>query len=94
MPRRVNKIFHDEDTRKRIQAAALCDRLTALIKGEIEMPPHAVTAALGLLRKVLPDLAQVEHSGEIATSKVVHIPAPSQTTGQWENTHIPQAFRH
>jgi hypothetical protein len=28
------------------------------------MPAHAVTAALGLLRKVLPDLANVQHSGD------------------------------
>jgi hypothetical protein len=31
------------------------------------MVPSAVTAAVALLRKVLPDLASVEHSGEIAT---------------------------
>ncbi|CAH1657793.1 hypothetical protein CHELA1G11_13001 [Hyphomicrobiales bacterium] len=31
----------------------------------MEIPPSAVTAALGLLKKTLPDLASVEHSGEM-----------------------------
>jgi hypothetical protein len=40
------------------------NRLEGLVEGKNDMPPHAVTAALGLLRKVLPDLANVAHTGD------------------------------
>jgi hypothetical protein len=58
--------------------------------GEAEMPPHAVTAALGLLRKVMPDTAQVEHSGEIISSKVIRSPAVSDTAKAWSAEHVPE----
>lgn len=41
--------------------------LSALIKhaeGTQDMSPSQVTAGLGLLRKVMPDLANVTHSGD------------------------------
>ena len=40
------------------------NRLTAHILGKVDMPASAVTAALGLLRKKLPDMAAVEHTGD------------------------------
>lgn len=54
---------HDERTRAKIQTSQLINRLQKLSNGEIEMPPHAVTAALGLLRKTLPDYSVVTHEG-------------------------------
>ena len=60
---------HSELTRQRIKTSMLVNRLQGLINGEVEMPPHAVTAALGLLKKTVPDLSAVEmkteHSGEV-----------------------------
>lgn len=53
-----------EEHRSKIQTSQLINRLTALVNGSVEMPPHAVTAALGLLRKTVPDLSSVEMSGE------------------------------
>ena len=35
----------------------LINRLTDFVKGEVKMEPHQVTAALGLLKKSLPDLS-------------------------------------
>lgn len=57
---------HDAKTREKIQASQLINRLNKFVNGEVEMPPHAVTAALGLLKKVLPDLQAVQHSGDAA----------------------------
>ena len=57
-----------ENTRKRIQTTMIVKRLEKHIDGEVEMTSTQVTAALGLLRKTLPDLSAVEHSGEIATN--------------------------
>jgi hypothetical protein len=49
--------------------------LRALIEhacGEREMSPSQVTAGLGLLKKVLPDLQAITHSGDDA-SPIAHI---------------------
>jgi hypothetical protein len=64
MPARTRKIRHDENTRDKIQASQIINRLTAHILGKVDMPTSAVTAALGLLRKKLPDLANIEHKGD------------------------------
>lgn len=87
MPARTKKIRHDENTRMKIQAAKIIGRLEGLVLGAIEMPPHAVTAALGLLRKVLPDVNSVEITAEITTSKVIRTPTISPTVASWMNEH-------
>ena len=51
-------------TRERIKTGMLVSRLESLAEGLIDMPPHAVTAALGLLKKVMPDLQAVTLSGD------------------------------
>jgi len=93
MAARINKIRHDENTRAKIQAGNIIDRLEKLIAGEVDMKPHAVTAALGLLKKVLPDVTSVEISGEISTSKVIRAPAVASTGQDWMKDHVPQALR-
>lgn len=52
-----------EEHRSKIRSSVILSKLEGFVLGKegCEMPPHAVTAALGLLRKVLPDLASVEH---------------------------------
>lgn len=51
---------HQEDVRKKIQASLLVNRLTDCVDGKIELSSVQVTAALGLLKKTLPDLSSVE----------------------------------
>lgn len=51
---------HDARTREKIRTSQLINRLNSFINGEVEMPPHAVTAALGLLKKTLPDLQSID----------------------------------
>lgn len=87
MAARVTKIRHDENTRQKIQVAQIVNRLSALIRGEIEMPPHAVTAALGLLKKALPDLQSVEISGEVKKTYVARMPAKQHTIEQWQKNY-------
>lgn len=93
MPARINKIRHDENTRDKIQCGNIINRLQKLVFGEIDMPPHAVSAALGLLRKKLPDMASVEHSGEISTTNVIRAPAVVDDTQDWANQHVPEQHR-
>ena len=64
-----------EEIRQKIPATKLIAKLVAHIEAKDVkvvdgvairmMDSSAVTAALGLLRKVLPDLAAVEHSGTV-----------------------------
>lgn len=56
---------HPDVVRRRIQTSQLINRLAQCVRGEIEMSPTQVRAAEILLRKALPDLSSVEHTGTI-----------------------------
>lgn len=59
MPRGVRlNPAHDDRTRAKIQTSQIINRLNSFVNGRVEMSPAQVTAALGLLRKTLPDLSQ------------------------------------
>lgn len=68
MAARTRKVLlrDHENWRQRIQASMLINRLNDHIHGKLDKPLEAsqVTAALGLLKKVAPDLAAVTHSGD------------------------------
>lgn len=55
--------------RVKIQNSNILNALIEHACGEREMSATQVTAGLGLLRKVLPDLASVEHSGSVETKR-------------------------
>lgn len=67
MAARSRKIRHDAETRAKIQASQIINRLTDHIFGKVELSSTQVQSALGLLRKAIPDLAAVQHSGQIDT---------------------------
>jgi len=48
----------------RIDIARIVNRLESHIFGDVKLEASAVTAALGLLKKKLPDLAALQHSGD------------------------------
>mgnify|MGYP001610169437 CR=1 FL=1 len=64
MAARTVKIRHDDNTRAKIKTSQIVNRLTGHVLGEVEMNPSQVTAALGLLKKTLPDLATTELIGD------------------------------
>lgn len=67
MPARIRKIRHDEDTRAKIQASQLINRLQNHALGKTEMEQSQIKAAEVLLRKSLPDLSATDmthHAGE------------------------------
>jgi len=61
MAARVTKHLSHEH-RLKIQTSQLINRLTEFVNSKIELTPAQVTAALGLLKKSLPDLQAVELS--------------------------------
>lgn len=73
MAARTRRIFCDDNTRLKIQTTQIIKRLTDHILGNVELNPSQVTAALGLLKKTIPDLSSIELSGEVEqTHKVVN----------------------
>jgi len=65
MHRKVLNPAAVERIRERIKADRLIDSLENHVFGEKEMSSSQVTAALGLLKKRVPDLSAIEHSGEV-----------------------------
>lgn len=53
-----------EAHRTKIQKSKILNRLISHAEGDVEMSSTQVTAALGLLKKCLPDLQAVTHSGD------------------------------
>ncbi len=60
MAARIKKIRHDENTRLKIQAAQLINRLTAHAEGTVELSSTQVRSIEILLRKILPDLSDIK----------------------------------
>ena len=67
------RTYQQDEVRAKIQTTQLINRLTGIATGEITGDGLGVqvTAALGLLKKVLPDLASTELSGDAANPVVV-----------------------
>ena len=64
MAARIRKIRNDEEHRNRIRTTQLVKRLTLHALGKVDMQKSAVTAALGLIRKTLPDLSATTLAGD------------------------------
>jgi hypothetical protein len=70
MAARTRKIRHDDNTRAKIKTSQLINRLSSHVFGKVDMKPTQVTAALGLLKKTIPDLSSqtVDMSGSLTVS--------------------------
>ena len=92
MAARTRKIFHDEDTRKRIKAAAIIDRLQnfALGSNPDAMSRTQVTAALGLLNKVLANPMSVDITPEETKVYVLRAPPESESAEAWLRDYAPK----
>lgn len=92
MPARHDKM-HSELVKDRIRASMLINRLERFVLGEKDpangkfesLSPAQVTAALGLLRKSVPDLAAIEHTGEVTQRHVVS--SEPMTPDEWAATY-------
>jgi len=82
MPARKSTPFLDERWRQKIQASMLINRLTDHAAGRNEMTATQVRAAEILLKKILPDLAAVECSGE--TTVKYEISSEPMTAEEWK----------
>lgn len=63
----LHRAWTPEKVRQRLKISMIVNRLTNHVAGKVEMSATQVTAALGLLKKGLPDLSATEHSGDIGS---------------------------
>lgn len=63
MAARVNKRLHDEQTKRRIQASQLLNRLYSFANAKVKMSQVQVMAAKIMIGKSIPDLKSIEYSG-------------------------------
>lgn len=70
MAARTTKIRHDENTRLKIKTSQLLNRLTNHAFGKVELQPTQVRAIEILLKKTMPDLAQVSGSVHVTRDPV------------------------
>lgn len=80
-----------EEHRVKIQNSNILNALIEHVSGLRDMSATQVSAGVALLRKVLPDLTAVEHSGEVVTSKVIRAPTIASTVQAWADQHSPHA---
>lgn len=73
--------LRQQQIKDEINAKSILRRLHGLVMGQVEMSSAAVTAAGILLRKVLPDLQAVEHSGQLDTTPVAQLTDEQLDTG-------------
>lgn len=62
-----------DEHRQKIANSRILTCLIQHAEGTQEMSPSQVTAGLGLLKKVLPDLQAVQHSGEDGGALVIRV---------------------
>jgi len=79
--------MQQEATREKIRAGLLIKTLEDHVINGKELQPSQVTAALGLLKKCVPDLSATEHTGEmihkhvqeLSDSELAHIATAGST---------------
>ncbi len=64
MAARTHKPKHDLNTKRRIQASQLLNRLYLFAIGEVTMRSEQVMAAKIVIGKSIPDLKSIEHTGK------------------------------
>jgi hypothetical protein len=81
--KRMPKGLMPDTHRVKIQNSNILNALVEHTLGKRDMSATQVSAGIALLRKIMPDLAAVEHQGEVQ-GFVMRIPEAAATTGDWE----------
>lgn len=86
---RKRRTVIDDGWREKIQTSMIINRLNtnALGKLEPEMTASQLKSAEILLRKIVPDLQQVQQTTEINVNYVARIPQPKPQLIEWQAEH-------
>lgn len=81
---------HQESVREKIKASQLINRLQDHILGKVVLDASQIRAIEILLKKSLPDLSAVEHSGEVDTKQFVVMGVPEAASAEeWQKQAQP-----
>jgi sRNA-binding protein len=72
-PGRMPGFCMSDEHRAKLQNSGILNALVEHVKGEREMSATQVTAGVALLKKFMPDLQAVQHSGEIAVDNLANL---------------------
>lgn len=81
----VTKYRMGEEHRTKIANSRILSCLLEHVEGTRDMTATQVTAALGLLRKVLPDLQASENKTEVTVQSVMRMPVQPKTVDEWKS---------
>ena len=70
--------------RGRIRGGMLISQLEKHVEGKLDLSNSQVNAALGLLRKVVPDLASFELKSTEEKRYVITLPSVAASTDEWQ----------
>lgn len=76
-----------DEHRAKIRIVNILNALQEHVEGTREMSATQVNAAATLLRKVMPDLAAIDHSGEVQQTYIARMPAPVADINEWQKTY-------
>ncbi len=89
MAARSRKIRHDDETRAKIRSSQLINRLEGHVFGQVDLSATQVSAALGLLRKTIPDLSMSDNKTELVHRYVARVPEKAKSSTEWQQTYSP-----
>lgn len=79
--------------RVKIQNSNILNALIEHVSGTREMSATQVSAGLGLLRKVMPDLSSAELKSEVVHRYVARLPEKAKSTETWQQQHAPTTIQ-
>ncbi len=83
-----------DEHRVKIQNSNILNALVEHVEGKREMSATQVSAGLGLLRKVMPDLSSAELKSEIVHRYVARVPEKAANAKSWQEQHAPKPMTH
>lgn len=82
-----------EEHRVKIQNSNILNALVEHVEGKREMSATQVSAGLGLLKKVLPDLSASDNTTEVVHRYVARLPDKARDSDTWQKQHSPTALQ-
>lgn len=79
-----------DEHRVKIQNSNILNALIEHVEGKRDMSATQVSAGVALLRKVLPDMTAVEHSGEVEQTYIARMPSPVENMTEWQKRYTPK----
>lgn len=79
-----------DEHRVKIQNSNILNALVEHVEGKREMSATQVSAGLGLLKKVMPDLSAAENKTEVLHRYVARVPDKAKSTAEWQKQNAPQ----